>query len=130
MNTKEEPKKDRLARMITQHPELPVIPMVFGDVVEVDSSSWWQASLGDSSICRYVLAKDLEGIEGMENLSEYMDEGTILWYDEREDIQEMLMDELDISEFEANRQLAGLPWKKAIRVYIDVQDDVEYMKLM
>lgn len=59
MITEEEKKnREELFELMQEHPDLPVIPMVDGEVVCDDCYSWWIGSWGSSQIERYITTKE------------------------------------------------------------------------
>ena len=50
--------KDKLFKLMQEHPELPVIPMVESEVVCDDSYGYWMGSWGDCRIDKFIVTED------------------------------------------------------------------------
>lgn len=60
MKISEEEKKslEKLIELVRENPDLPIIPMVDGEVVPDDSCMQWMGSWGDCCIDHYIIAKE------------------------------------------------------------------------
>ena len=107
-------KLEDFIRLVKENPDLPVIPMVYYDVVSDDSYSWWMADWGRSEVTEYYM--------GNEKLH-FKDD------DEEEVLADMVgchyyctpdgRDITDISDDEWDALYQSIPWTKAIVVYIE-----------
>ena len=99
--------------LIAEHPELPVIPMVYSDVCEEDNNRYWLGDWGLASVDSYLSV-----------------DGDIYFYDDYDDLIEKWVDAYcddeeyaELSEEKlwemGERAIKKLPWKKAIIVYIE-----------
>ena len=109
-----------LLRLIAENPSLPVVPMVYSEVVQDDGYAWWLGSFGEVSVDEYVIFKS----------SKY-DDGKYYTKDDEDEIEEIIAEwvseenpQMSESEIfaEAHRQAEALPWKKAILVYIGLPE--------
>lgn len=96
----------QLLQLMTDHPELPVVPMVQGEVCGSDDCCYWLGAWHHSEIERYMLGEE-----------------RIYFYDES-DMEEPLTEAKgwdwyeNASENEALEAYAALPWVDCIAVYI------------
>lgn len=113
-------KYGELLRLVAENPSLPVVPMVYSEVVQDGGYAWWLGSFGEVSVDEYVIFKS----------SKY-DDGKYYTKDDQDEIEEIIaewvseenpqMSDEDIFA-EAHRQAEALPWKKAILVYVDLPE--------
>lgn len=113
-------KYGELLRLVAENPSLPVVPMVYSEVVQDDGYAWWLGSFGEVSVDEYVIFKS----------SKY-DDGKYYTKDDQDEIEEIIaewvseenpqMSDEDIFA-EAHRQAETLPWKKAILVYVNLPE--------
>lgn len=110
-----ESKIEKILTLIQEHPTLPIIPMVWGEVIGDDEYRRWAGSWGDAYVAKY-----------------FMGQQGIYFYDEedREDCMndpktELFLPEQEIKtneqELEAYR---ALPWSEAIIVDIDMPNEI------
>lgn len=109
----------KLLRLIKENPTLPVVPMVYSEVVADDGYSTWLGSFGDCYVDEYVQT-ELHGEE------RFVTKG------DQSEIEEYLVDKLldgdgrylsdEQVERLAHEQAEDLPWKKAIIVYIGLPE--------
>lgn len=102
-----------LLKLMQENPDLPIVPMVDGEVCE-DGDGYWMGSFGYAEVNEYVYVKD-----------------RFCTRDYQEDIEDYLSDDLcdeypdlsdeDYSEM-VHRKAEALPWKKAIIVYIGLPE--------
>lgn len=102
---RERQNREELFKLMQEHPDLPVVPMVDEEVVADDSCSWWMGSWGRSQIQRYISTEEriyfdnddpddvLPAVKGWD------------WYDNSTD------EEVDAA-------FKALPWMEAITVSI------------
>lgn len=111
---------EKLLRLISENPSLPVVPMVYSEVIADDGYNYWLGSWGDCYVDEYILFKS----------SKY-DDGKYYTKDDEDEIEETIAEwivgenpNLSDSEVErlAHEQAEALPWKKAIIVYIGLPD--------
>lgn len=117
--------KEKLAKLILENPELPVLCMVEYEIVGGDDCLRWMASLGESEIREYI----------------FYDDELLFWRDESEKMVDHIIEEDDEfcclpsiedaaeieKRFQAYRQevrerVEALPWQKAIVVNIDLPE--------
>jgi len=107
---KERKNRDELFKLMQENPELPVVPMVDGEIVVDDWCCRWKGSWGSSYIGEYV--------EGDERI----------YFRDDDEIEDVLnhciggVDFYELPESEAERAYENLPWVKAIIVDIDLPD--------
>ena len=112
MSGQERANRDKLFRLMQEFPELPVVPMVDGEIVADDTYTYWLGSWGPAEIRDYVV--------GNERL--YFYQGT------SDDKEEVLNDTLggqdwyDATDEEVQEAYEKIPWIKAIVVYIDLPE--------
>ena len=102
-------KWEGLFRLIQEHPELPVVPMVDSDIVADDGYAWWLGSWGMAELGAYVIGDDRvyfrdDDSDEMENALNHTVGGRD-WYK-------------DATEAEVKEAYQNLPWTEAIIVYI------------
>lgn len=113
-NPIEDEKTARLVKLINENPSLPVVPLVYSEVVCGDGYSYWVGSWCDCDVDEYVCI-DKYGENrfytrgDQDEIEEYFVEKII-------DENESLPDE-DVEKL-AHEQAEALPWKKAILVYV------------
>ena len=100
----------KLFNLMQANPDLPVVPMVYGDVVDDDSYRYWIGSWGRSEVGEYIIANERIFFREDDDPSE-VDEvlGNKFGYDTIE----------EWSDEECEKAYAELPWIKAIIVYIN-----------
>ena len=104
-----------LIKLMTENPELPVIPMVDTDVVAGDEYGYWMASFGKCEVREFAV-------------DEWYGDGIIRYRDEHnaeedliEAIAECKYDGTD-EDYEKAKQEAEKLWTKAIIVNIELPD--------
>ena len=98
--------REELFRLMREHPELPVIPMVNTEVVADDDYTWWMGSFGRVELAGYILAWDrvlIRGWDDDETVLDMLDEyiGWESWPDEKVDAA-----------------IKAFPWVECIMVHI------------
>lgn len=103
-----------LIKLMTENPELPVIPMVDTEVVCGDEYGYWMASFGECSVREFV--------------SDYYNEGIIRYKDEA-DAEDKLIENIaeckydgTLEDYERARKEVAEMWAKAIIVKIELPD--------
>lgn len=102
-----------LIRLIGEHPDLPVIPMVDSEITEGDEYGYYMASFGSVSLDEYIVCK------------RYAWSGQVFFKSD-DDVFDVLEKFLTDKEFEklpeseegCKEVYNSLPWTKAIIVYI------------
>lgn len=107
--------KEKLFRLIEENPGLPVVPMVYSEIVADDGYAYWRGAFGDASVEEYFVGD--ERVHFREN-------------DDPSEIDAALYDYLDgktydeiKTEAEETKAYAELPWTKAIIVYIELPEE-------
>jgi len=105
---------DEFLNLVKENPDLPIVPMVYYDVVGDDTYSWWLADWGRSEVTEYY--------EGREKIH-FKDD------DEEDVLGDMVgckyyctpdgRDITDISDEEWDQLYQSIPWTKCIVVYIE-----------
>lgn len=107
--TKEREKQNRekLLRLITENPDLPIVPMVDGEIAQDDGYGRWMGAWGSCCIGEYVIGKNRVCFRDGD-IEEAITE-TIGWptYEK-------------MTERQAKEVYETLPWTKAIIVNIDM----------
>lgn len=106
-------KTEELLKLISENPDLPVVPMVDGEVVGDDSYQYWLGCWGRSEASEYYLGR--EKVHFKDD-----DEGDVLCdlvgCKYSRDLQGM--DIYELSDEEWDKLYASVPWIKCIVVYI------------
>lgn len=99
----------KLLEVMKQRPDLPVLPMVWGEIA-LEENMYWTASWGEAKITKYIIT-----------------DGGVFFYDE-EDMEECIYntfsgaDPDDLNDDERLAFYRSLPWKEAIVVYIEMPE--------
>lgn len=105
---------DELFKLIKDNPELPILPMVDGEIVADDGYARWTASWGSAEIIEYINGENCFYFKNLDDFHEV--EKTlcdIIGWDEYEKIN---------GYEEAEKEYNNLPWVKAIAVNIDLPE--------
>lgn len=114
--TSEQEKKNReeLFKIMLENPDLPVVPMVASEIVGDDGYSYWMGSWGICKVGEYFRGE--ESVHFRED-------------DDWDDIERALLDDtysdyvIDSMDEKTMKEVyAGLPWIKAIIVYIELPE--------
>ena len=112
-------KTAKLLKLISENPTLPVVPLVYSEVVGDDGYIYWLGSWRDCCVDECVCV-DTYGSENhfytrgdQDELEEYFAEKIL---DENESLSDEDAERL------AHEQAEALPWKKAILVYVSTPD--------
>lgn len=103
---KEVQNREELFRLMREHPDLPIVPMVDSDIVADDSFSWWVGCWGHAGITEYIMGderiffKDDDEDAVLDGIKEYRS----VWEDWPEE--------------KITETFNNLPWIKCIVVYI------------
>lgn len=106
---------NKLIKLAQEHPELPVIPMVDGEICE-DEYSYWMGSFGCVEIGEYVVGKKHYHVH---------DDDSYGFADVLNDTIGGSFDWNDKQYVDILSNYCDLPWEKAIIVYIEVPDYFE-----
>lgn len=98
-----------LLKLVEQNPDLPVVPMVDGEIVS-DDYGYYIGNWGSAVVDEYLVAK----------------RNDMIYFKSDDDVFDVLEHQLSDEEFEALPETEsecrpfydGLPWRKAIIVYI------------
>lgn len=109
---KERKNREELFKLIAENPELPIVPMVYYEVVAEDSGRWL-GSWGSAYIGEYLIGEDEIHFREDDDM-----------YEVEKAIEEFLDDGVfaGMSDEEAQKSYADLPWIKAIIVDIDLPE--------
>ena len=110
---REKQNREELFRLMRENPDLPVVPMVDGEICG-DDSGYWCGTWGHASVDEYLMCEKYD----------YM--AFKSWDDVFDTLEKYLTDEefekLPESESECRAHYDALPWTKAIIVYITTVD--------
>lgn len=110
ISEKERKNREELFRLMKENPDLPVIPMVDGEIPGADCGYWL-------------------GAWGTAQLDEYLEASDRIVFKSDDDVFDVLERFLPCDEFyqlphvesECRKKYDALPWKKAIIVYIETR---------
>jgi hypothetical protein len=102
-----------LVKLITENPDLDVVPMVDSDIVADDGYSWWMGSIGESRIDEYYA--DDERICLSDQFDDLVDKFIECNYED-EPFKNMTDEELEAV---ATVEVQKYNWTRAIMVRID-----------
>lgn len=97
-----------LIKLIQENPDLPVVPMVDGEIPG-DDGGYWLGEWGKSRVDEYLLTRDLVVFKSYDDVFDTLER--YLSYEEFEKLPE--------SEEECRPIYDALPWVKAIIVFIN-----------
>lgn len=129
---KEESNWQKLARLITQHPELPIICMVESKIVADDFSTRWMASIGDCYVTEYTLSEygsndgervweRWEADELVDVMAEDAEERSAFFSSNRDPMENLSREEkYRMARQQAWEKVNEMSWKRAIRLNIDM----------
>lgn len=108
---KEKLSRDKLFCLMQEHPDLPVVPMVDGEIAG-DDSGWWLGSWGNCEVDEFIVCEryDYMAFKSDDNVFDVLEK--YLTDDEFEKLPE--------EESECRPYYDKLPWTKAIIVYINL----------
>ena len=101
----------RLLELVKENPELPIVPMVDGEVCQGEWS-YWMGGWGTASVTRYWV--------GEEGVYFYLGDGAV--DDEAINDPACEYDFDDLDDGEALEVYKNLPWKDCIAVYITMPE--------
>lgn len=106
-------KTERLLELVKGNPELPIVPMVDGEIVAGDEFGTWMGAFGYSRVDHYVIADD--------GMVCFKSDGDVFDVLER-CLSKKEFDDLPETESESWAAYDALPWKEAIIVDIVLPD--------
>ncbi len=113
---------ENLLKLIKENPELPIVPMVAGEIVADDSCGYWMGSWGSAWVDEYLLPK-----MGSDEAVCFKSDGDV--FDTLEKFLPLeVWEALPDTESECKKIYDALPWTKAILIYIELPDPPEYRK--
>lgn len=132
---KEESNRQKLARLITRHPELPIVCMVESEIVADDFCTRWMASVGDCHVTEYTLSE--YGANEGERVWERWDAGDLVdvmaedaeerptFFNSSGDPMENLSREekYKLARQQAWEKVNEMEWKRAIFLNIDMPEE-------
>ena len=98
--------RDDLFRLMQEHPELPVVPMVDSEVVAGDEYPLWLGYLGFSKLDGYLLTDERVLIRSLDDKEDVLTQG--LGWDEYK----------HLSDEEATQAYKDVKWTEAIVVFV------------
>lgn len=110
---KERKNREELFRLMRENPELPVVPMVDGEIPG-DDSGYWLGAWGGARIDEYLLTDDREWMV-------FKSDDDVFDVLERH-LSEEEFEQLPETEEACRAYYDALPWTKAIVVYINLPD--------
>ena len=105
--------KPEIIKLIEQHPELPIIPMVYGEVVGDDSYQYWLGQWGRCEITEYYLGKEKVHFRD-DDEEDVLTDMKGCEYSCTKDGRDIY----ELSDEEWDKLYATIPWTRAIVVYI------------
>lgn len=113
MTDREKKNREELFKLMQENPELPVVPMVDGEICG-DDSGYWLGAWGSAQVDEYLLTQNRE----------------LMVFKSDDDVFDVLEKHLTDEEFEKLPETEeecrpyydALPWTKAIIVYINLPD--------
>lgn len=103
--------REKLFQLMKEYPELPVIPMVDGEIPG-DDCGYWLETWGMANVDEYLITNDRVLFKSDDDVFEALER--FLPDDEYYRLPDV--------ESECRKQYDALPWKKAIVVYITTAD--------
>ncbi len=105
--------REELFRLMRENPELPVVPMVDGEIPG-DDSGYWLGAWGSAMIDEYLLTNNREWMV-------FKSDGDVFDVLERH-LSDEEFEKLPETEEECRKVYNSLPWTKAIIIYIELPD--------
>ena len=106
---KEKQNREELFRLMQEHPDLPVLPMVDEEIVADDCSVWWMGSWGPAEVNKYITTEDRVHFETADPDEVMPEVKGWDWYD-------------NATEEEVEAEFKALPWIEAIIVFISTPE--------
>jgi hypothetical protein len=103
--------------LIKENPKLPIVCMVDGEVCCGEDHSRWCADFGSARVAEFIFWENHP-----------YGSGTFL---DKEDVQEVreYLEMQDLSDAKVDEIIAGIQWKKAIVVNVDLPESIEAVTL-
>ncbi len=114
ISERERQNRDELFRLMKENPDLPVVPMVDGEICG-DDSGYWMAGWGKSRVDEFLICERAERIAFKSDDDVFGTLEDYLSYDD--------FDKLPDLESENRPIYDALPWKKVIIVYIETVEE-------
>ena len=115
MNKQMQEHRDKLLRLIQEHPDLPVVPMVEPDVVGDDSWGRWMGEWGNSYVTSIYMGNEHIHFKDYEDEEDVLSDMAGCQYYRTKDGMEITC----LSDEEWNDLYASIPWTPCIVVNID-----------
>lgn len=113
ISERERKAREELFRLMQENPDLPVVPMVDGEILG-DDSGYWLAGWGQARVDEYLVCEHSERVAFKSDGDVFGTLEDYLSYDD--------FDKLPDLESECRPIYDALPWTKAIIVYIGVPE--------
>lgn len=114
ISEREKENRNELFRLMQENPDLPVVPMVYGEICG-DDSGYWMAGWGISRVDEFLLCEREERVAFKSDGDVFGALEDYLSYDDFDKLPEL--------ESECRSIYDALPWKKAIIVYIETAEE-------
>lgn len=114
ISERERKNRDELFRLMKENPDLPVVPVVDGEICG-DDRGYWLAGWGESRVDEFLICKRAERTAFKSEDDVFGTLEDYLSYDD--------FDKLPDLESENRPIYDALPWKKAIIVYIETVEE-------
>ena len=117
------PRKDKvmnekiteLLRLIKENSDLPILPMVDGEICAGDDYGYWSGSWGTARVDEFLISKHNDSIH-------FKSDDDVFDVLER-NLTDEEFEKLPETESECRPYFDALPWKKAIIVFIEMPDE-------
>ncbi len=113
MTESEKKNREELLKLIQEHPELPIVPMVDGEIPG-DDSEYWLGAWGSVRVDEYLLPHNCDWVV-------FKSDGDVFEVLERH-LSDEEYEQLPESEEDCRAIYNALPWTKAIIVYINLPE--------
>lgn len=110
ISEKERKNREELFKLMKEYPDLPVIPMVDGEIPG-DDCGYWLGTWGEAQLDEYLETSDRFLFKSDDDVFDVLER--FLSYDEFYQLPDV--------ESECRKKYDALPWKKAIIVYIETR---------
>lgn len=104
-----------LLRLIKENPDLPILPMVDGEICAGDDYGYWNGSWGTARVDEFLISKHNGSIH-------FKSDDDVFDVLER-NLTDEEFEKLPETESECRPYFDALPWKKAIIVFIEMLDE-------
>lgn len=111
---------EKFVKLVQEHPDLPVIPMVDSEIVADDSYGRWTASFGWSEVDWYYVGDERFHVKSEADDEDVMND--LSCEDKKRLIPANCDDVYDLSDEEWEHIVGQLEWKQAIIVNINTPD--------